>query len=453
MKTLFVELFSVAAAPHLLSEGGLVSKLKDKNVRIILLIPSLEEYKKMAAPHLQENVIFEEIKKTFPSTYFQKVFVFFYSYLIFTGTTKMLATFGARADSPPAGGNRHLAWLKSLLANTFGRSKWIKVKAVPWLYQRIFNERPYRELFEKHSPDAIFVSNIAFNPALELISEAKRMGVKSMGMAANWDHLNKYYIPMHADHLLVQNEPMSREAVEYHTYDPKQVSIVGFPQFDKFADLDLVKPKEEYFKEFGIPLDHKILLHFSGSVYALDEADILEEVAKWINDGVFGPATLMVRPYAGLRERKQEEEKYKRLLNMKNVVFNWRQDNDSSNNKANYVSMFAYADIIISVFSTTAIEASIFDKPTVTIGFDGYENRPFHKSIKRLETLSHFKHVLDTGSVYVARNFENLQRKISEYISDPVKDREQRKNLISKMCFKIDGKSNERIADFIISKI
>ncbi|MEK7081678.1 MAG: CDP-glycerol glycerophosphotransferase family protein [Patescibacteria group bacterium] len=456
MKTIFINLFSILAMDNFTVPDGVIDQLirrKGQDIRLVLLTG--EKLLPRLAPYANgQTVIVEAIKSFPPRGFIQKLFHFFYAFLIFTGSTKVLATFGARADIPPAGGNRHMWFFKSLIANTFGQSLFVKRRLTPWLFKIIFRERPYQQLFARYQPDLVMTPAIAFFPDVELVSEAKRWGVKTIGMVMNWDHLNKYFIPIHADWLLVQNEPMRREALNWHAYSPEQISIVGFPQFDMYAQPDkYLVPKVQFKKAFGLEGIDKTILFISGAAYSLDEPDIIKEISKWISEGKFGPKTkLLIRPYAIARDIEREREKYKSLENDPNIVFNWQRRSDSLESKKNFMSMLAYADVIISIFSTTAIESAIFDKPTITIGFDGYKKRQYHQSIVRLEDMSHFRNVLETGSVKVVRSFPDLLETLISYIKNPAIDADRRKVLVNKMCYKIDGGAANRITDFILEK-
>ena len=436
---------------------GVIDELirnKNDNARLILLTgeklaPRLVSYSN------DQSVIIETIKSFPPKGFVQKLFHFFYAFLIFTGSTKVLATFGARADIPPAGGSRHMWFFKSLVANTFGRSLFVKRRLTPQLFKIIFRKRPYKQLFDKYQPDLVMAPAVAFFPDIELVSEAQRRGIKTVGMAMNWDHLNKYYIPVHTDWLLVQNEPMRREAINWHAYYSEQIVLVGFPQFDMYAYPDkYLVSKEQFKKDFGLEGVEKIILFISGAAYSLDEPDVIKEISKWVSEGKFGSNTkILVRPYVVARDIERERDKYKQLENDTNIVFNWQKRSDSLESKKNFMSMLAYSDVIISIFSTTAIESAIFDKPTITIGFDGYKKRPYHQSIVRLEDMSHFRNVLETGSVKVVRSFPDLEKTLALYLENPAIDTMARKVLVAKMCYKNDGRASKRIADFILSKV
>jgi len=452
-KTILISMFSNVARGNFENPGGVLELFRERAAREDCKIIYLthKAYTHKLNLYLDKNIFVEIGPDYLPSGFLKNLFRFFYSFLIFTGTTRILATFGAKADRPPAGGNRHLAPLKSFVANTFGRSNFIKKTFVPRLFPKIFNDRPYKNLFDKYAFDLVFLPNAALFPDLEVLNEAKRRGIKTIGMACNWDHLNKYFIPLQADYLLVQNEPMMQEAVILQAYKKDKVFPVGFSQFDSYVHF-LKNPmrKKEFFEKFGIPTGSKLILFVSGAAYSLDESDIVRTISTWISEGKFGRGVkLMLRPYVITRDIEQEQEKYKEFLADKNIVFNWLRRDKSMENRNYYTAMLAYADVIIPIFSTIAIEAAILDRPTVTIGFDGYKVRPFHQSIRRLETMSHFKHVLDTGSVRVARSFPDLSGSIREYLANPSKDRERRRELVEKMCFKMDGEASQRIADFI----
>jgi hypothetical protein len=64
---------------------------------------------------------------------------------------------GMRPGEPPAGGNRFMSPVKWLIANSFGRSRFVRLKVAPFLYYRAFTDRPFAPLFEKYQPDLVLV--------------------------------------------------------------------------------------------------------------------------------------------------------------------------------------------------------------------------------------------------------------------------------------------------------
>ncbi|PIR69983.1 MAG: hypothetical protein COU47_00935 [Candidatus Niyogibacteria bacterium CG10_big_fil_rev_8_21_14_0_10_46_36] len=451
-KTIFFSVYDVHVFRNLfLPPDSVVRKLVlrgDHNIVILRRSQVLPEFFSAEELKNMPHVVIENISYFRPKTRLERAFHFFYSYLVFTGTTKLLATVGDRLDAPPAGGNRHLWVIKWVIAHTFGKFNIIKRNVVPWLYQKIFTERPYKALFDTHNPDLVFCSDIAHFPDIEIAAEAKRRNIKTAGMPSKWDHFNKYFVPVQTDVLAVQNEPMKKEAVKYEGYKSSEVDVVGFPQWDNYYGIERhVIQRDEFLKKMGMPGDSKVILFVSGSVYAADEPDILQAISNQISKGFFGPSVrLLLRPYP----QTSEKAKYLQFEQDQNVFINWIDNTNSMDNFLHYVNMMYHADVVISLFSTTAIEAAIFDKPVLTIGFDGYKKRPYHQSVRRWEDLAHFRHVLDTGSVKVIKSFPELFAQIRAYLDDPGQDRELRKDLVDKMCYKIDGRSSERLANFIL---
>ena len=165
-RTIFVSLTSSVALANFAQRGGVLEQLVARaqpDVRFVFLTaPAFRE--RLEHFLLRGTVLLEYIEATKPRGVFEQAFRFFYSYLIFTGTTKILATFGARADRPPAGGNRHLAPVKWFVANTLGRIRAVKIHLVPRIYSFVFRAHPYRGLFERYRPALLFVPNIADFP-------------------------------------------------------------------------------------------------------------------------------------------------------------------------------------------------------------------------------------------------------------------------------------------------
>ena len=52
---------------------------------------------------------------------------------------------------------------------------------------------------------------------------------------------------------------------------------------------------------------------------------------------------------------------------------------------------------------------------------------------------------MDENATVLAFNPEQLKKSINDYLSNPEKQRKERKNLIDKLCYKVDGKSSQRI--------
>lgn len=456
MKTVFISIASKLVMRNLfLVPGGVFDIIKkNQDIKIVLILNDRlyrinEDYFKT---FLTKNVVIEIVKsgyKTETKNIIQSVFVFFYSYLIFTPTTRLIVSRGARADINVPKWHHYLYPIKWLNYALFGHSYFIKEKLVPKLYFFIFKECPYKALFDKYNPNLIFLPNIAHSPDLELLAESKRQNIKSVGMCGSWDHFNKYFVPLRSDILLAWNEPLKQEAVKYECYKPEQIKLVGFPQFDAYVDKSIHITREKFLNDREFPPDAKIIFFASEGAYSLDGPDIIDMVVRWVENGLLPKnSRIILRLYPGV---KSEEKTYEKFFNHPLIFIDSVDNWTTRDNFISFINTIYHSDIIISTYSTIAVEATVFNKPLININFDGYNIRPAHKTVRRLENLSHFQHVLNTGAVINVESQNELLAAIRAYLNNPLLDNDKRIRLQDCMCYKLDGKSSERIVENIIN--
>lgn len=431
---------------------------RNRDYRMVIFVPSRmrKKYVPIIGSRLHDRLVLEAADIPASRTISQKLFFFLYSYLIYTGTTKLMATMGTRPDEPPAGGNWYLAPIKLLISRTFGRSRFIKRRIVPALFMKLFSERPFAVLFKQYKPDRIFIPHLyGWYDAL-LIEEAKRSNVPTIGMPAGWDHLDKYFLPFHVDTLLIPSEQVGRAAHEYQAYDKNEMYVVGYPHFDFILDPQHMHTREATLQRLGFPHSSKYILYVSGSSYCPDEPDVIETMLKWMDEGRFGyDVRLVIRPYLGGRSKDKafDEEKFNRFETHPRVVF-YRPDFwGDINASIDFINIMRHADAVLAVYTTMVLEASVLDRSLVAVAFDGYHTRPFFRSIRRFEQFEHFQDVLKTGAMKTAYSFDDLFAILDRYFKDPSYGAKERQLLREKLCYKLDGKASERILWFLFTGI
>ncbi len=464
MKTFFFTISSPLVYRNLFFfPGSVFDKLKklvflDKNLRFVFLVQKkdLEKYRNFFGSNLGENFVLEAVKVSAPKNFVQKLFYFFYSYFIYTGTTRTLATLGVRPDEPPAGGKRWLAPVKIFIAKTFGKIGFLREKAVPWLYPKIFSDRPFAGIFEKYNPTLVFAAHIYGQYDLRLICEAKERKIKTIGMASNWDHFDKYYLPLRPDFLLAQSEQVKDFALKYQSYKPQSIAVVGYPHFDFITDKSYAVPREQVLRELSFPTDAKFILYVSGSAYCSDEPDTIEKILEWADKNELGADTyLVIRPYLGGRgaDKDFDEAKFNRFEQHPRARFYKKEFWGDLEKSIQFFNIMRHADAVISIYSTIVIEAAALDKPLVGIGFDGYRVRPFRQSIKRLMIREHFQDVLNSGAVRTAENFQDLKNILKNYLENPDLDHEARARMMLRLANGADGKAGDRVVAHILKNI
>src|SRR3989338_198608 len=439
----------------------LASPLSSGKIRVVFVI---QEHRKGEIEGLLKyrdktpNVFIESVfvKQRGNLSNFEKLFVFFYAYLVYTNTTKVLATMGMRLDEPPRGSGKIFAPLKWLLPRTFGKIPFIRNSFVPWLHERVFPERPFKNVFDAYKPDLVFTPNLHDRFDQEMSREAKRRGVRRLGMTLNWDHYDKYFLPFLPPRLLIQSEQMKDFAHRFQHYPLSQMTVVGYPFLDYIYGGKYTTSREETLKTLGFPQDAKYIMYIAGSMFCPDEPDVIEEMIRWEEEGVFGANVyFVIRPYPGGRGRDDvfDKQKFERFRAHPKVSVQMQKFWAGMETNMEFMNVMRHASAIMAIYSTAVLPAVALDRPLLTLGFDGYTKRPFHESVTRFAIREHFKDVVDSGGQVVAKDFSHLKAKLIEYLKNPHAEHAEREALRARILGPFDGKASERIFREIMSSL
>ncbi len=445
-----------------LMSGNVISRLSAQHHVVLLIPPSAEKATRELCAGMSVEIVTREIYRKKNTV--QQLFDFFAEHLVFTEGARLHAFYGVRINETRLSVSDRCKYvLKLLIANTLGKSRTIRSVLFPWLRFFVFTDPSMKQLLVDHTPDLIFLSNIHSTYDLAVLTEAKKLGIQTVGMPGSWDHLPKRYVPLRADVLLVQNEVIEREAIEYQDYDPVTVRVVGFPYFDIFVMKDLVQSREAFWGARGLDPRKKVVLFVSSGIYAPDEGDCVDMVLRARASGIVPRDTqFFIRTYPGVSDlgptRTKEKEKFGPFEGMSGVFVQWIQPKEGFEDPwlpnrediSYFLNLVYHADIIINSFSSIALEAGALMKPLINMRFDGYQTRPYATSVQRYEKLGHYRPVYETGGGLLVESEEALISAVATLLRDPHYNDTNLKKLQDRLCFKIDGKSSERIATEIL---
>jgi CDP-glycerol glycerophosphotransferase (TagB/SpsB family) len=106
--------------------------------------------------------------------------------------------------------------------------------------------------------------------------------------------------------------------------------------------------------------------------------------------------------------------------------------------------------VVVNTRSTIAIDAAALDRPVVCAGFDGNRTLPYQNSVRRYLDYSHYRKMLDIGGVAVANSPSELITLVNNYLRDPTIDREGRARIVERQCRAIDGKTGQRVGEYVL---
>jgi len=327
------------------------------------------------------------------------------------------------------------------------------LKLENWLFPDVY----YKDLFRKYKPDLLIAATPGFKiPDIPLLKRAKKENVKIVCPVLSWDNLtSKGYMNPKPDKLIVWNEIMKQEAITFHNFKEEDIYVSGVPQFDIYWRNNNFSPREIFFKKLGLDINKKLLTltssPFKTYPYFDDIIQIILDAIK-TNKFVF-PSQLLVRLHP-----QDERSRYDKFKSINGLVIDYpgkystKMDWDPDKEDIiHLMETMKYSDVVINVASTTTIDSCIFDTPVINIGFDGYRNHPYATSCLRYYDYSHYKNITKSKGIRIARSPQELIDLINLYLKNPQIDRSGRAEIVKGQCYKTDGKSGERVANYIFN--
>lgn len=430
----------------LFKDSVLHKLIQDPENEVVVLVSNKIDFN---VDYSLSPAVVEHVQHNYGLSSVQRVVQFLYSYLLYTNTTYLVSSLGARNDKPRTRTQELSHYFKKIYNRLFGGSGYLRNVLSPNLYEKFFKERPYKEYFEKYNPDVVFLPNICRWPAdIEILAEAKRQGVKSVGVPRNWDHMSKYFVPFKPDRLCVWGSDVKEEAIKYQRYAENDVVITGSPQVDFMVSDDCTDSKADFIKRFRIPENYKIVLYASQGPYSVDAADYVDMMIKAREEGFLPKNTFFIlRPYPGI------DYDYNRLAcfgNREGVLIDSFKHEDSSRAFKHLSNVLKHSDVVVTSYSSVVSDSAIFDTPCIVTNFDGYSDpRPFHQSMRRYGLFTHMQDMREVGAADFVESRNELVESLNSFINNPELKREERKEVVERVFYSVDGLNSNRVTDEI----
>jgi len=439
--------------------GGLIDRLLDANRDVAVLVVSplvrdagfVQEFKR-------PRVSFEDLPPHMPSGLEGRLMALIQAGYLESGVSESVKIRRAEAAA-----KKSVRWIrtKRLLARIAMPS--ILDRSTRYdVIDRMISHPWAEQLFDRYKPVLVVGSSpgLIFSE-VPLLRTAVRRHVRTIVVDPSWDNFTNKLIPVRrADRIVVWNDIMKQQAIELHGYGPKQVRVAGPPHWDRYFRPGSVMSREAFFSRIGADASRRLVtLMTTGKTLYDHYPRVVRILMKAIDDGRFGEAQLLVRlhPRDDL-DRYEEFRGTPRLIVekpfKKTVKSGDGLDVDiTSENQQHLADTLRYSDVVVTVASTIAIEASIFDTPIVDVSFDGEAPEEFSKSARRYYRFTHYANITRAGAAPVAETPEALVDHVARYLHDRSLDRDGRKRVVREQCQFTDGKSSERIAQFVVEEL
>lgn len=345
---------------------------------------------------------------------------------------------------------KRLIGFLGLVPGFFNFIRLLDLYFVPW-------KNEFAGVLEQFKPDIVFATHVIDGFDISILREARRLGIKTIGMVRSWDNLTGHGLVREIpDKLLLHSSWLFSLAKNLHKISEEKLEIVGIPQYDTFFRNDFLINRGDFLNSMGLRPDSRILLFAAISTdFAPYEWEIPEIIYKAIESG-FLPNNMVVvarpHPNFGVPQNFNQNQQHLKIDTpvryVGDKISNWEQEKDDINHFAN---LLYHADVVVTGASTISMDAAIFDRPIINYAFDGYHKLPYHQSVLRCyEQYTHYIAMVKTGGVKLVYSSQELVLEIKKYLDNPSLDQEGRKKIIKEFVGFTDGRSAERISSSIL---
>ncbi|OHB03551.1 MAG: hypothetical protein A2920_02720 [Candidatus Zambryskibacteria bacterium RIFCSPLOWO2_01_FULL_43_17] len=453
MKTILITIFHPFITKNILNTDVFKVLSGDKNLRIILVVPELKEsffkdnYEKdkVLVVGVRNNQLLEEKNTKFLSRL---------SHLLIDAnypTYKRHERLDA-SDTP-------IAYVKffgeTVLTKLLSGKRFIN-KIVRKYALNSVRHREIVDLFDEYKPNTVFSTDIFDESDCLFAIEAKRRKIFLVGMVRSWDNCySKGLMRVIPDKLIVNNETIKEEAISMHQVPKEYISILGSPQYDIFINNQRT-PHEVFFKSMNLdPLKKLITFAPAGRILSNTDGQTIEMLKKGIDTGKFKyPVQFLIRNHPN------HPADVSAIVDRKDMVVEDPGKAFNKNPKDTELTLsdtehmadeLFYSDIVMWVATTLGMDAIVFDKPQIAVDFDGYEKKPYYKSVRRYHDEDHMKKMLALGGVTVVMSEDELINAINRYLVEPSLHKEGRELVRKQQFYGLDGKAGERIGQYLVT--
>lgn len=277
-------------------------------------------------------------------------------------------------------------------------------------------------------------------------------------MVRSWDNCySKGLMRVVPNKLIVNNETIKTEAISIHQVFSKDIIVLGSPQYDIFINGERTS-KEEFFRSMGLDPKKKLVLYApAGAILSDTDSDIVKILSEALNHGEFGmPVQFLVRNHPN------HPADFKFVPDLSGFVIEDPGKTFNNNPKDTELTIsdnehladeVFYADVVVWVATTLPLDAVVFNKPLVSINFDGFKHKKYYDSVRKYHDEDHMKKMLSLGGVSISKNPEQLISMISDYLNNPSLDSDERAKIITQQFYKLDGMAGKRIGEYVVSQI
>jgi hypothetical protein len=334
--------------------------------------------------------------------------------------------------------------------------------------QNRYTSNIYQDLFERYRPDLVIASTPGWRWDRYLLREATAQGIPTGSVIVGWDNTSSYSLPgAPVDWITCWSEIQKEELVLGSDWLPRDINIGGIPSYDGYFRHEWMMPRDEYFRLHNLDSNRKLIAYACSFISFSPNIQNIEALVRLVSsDALYKPSQLLIRYHPNhfldtprfVEERQQiqqlaSESPFVHVVEP--VPLGGSLGYYSGEDMPEKSSMMAHSDVFATVYSTMVVEATIHNRPVVSVcidspsGWQGKYTLPLSK-IGGWPTHSRFR---ESGAGREALDEVQLEQAINYYLEYPNADQLSRQTFIERECTYTDGSAGKHTADFLLSKL
>lgn len=306
----------------------------------------------------------------------------------------------------------------------------------------------FEYLFRKYRPDLLFATDVFTPLDVKLMRLAKRRKVKTVGMVRSWDNVtSKTLLSFIPERMVVNTARIRKELHLYGDVPEESVFCCGIPHYDRYNSSGRA-PRDEFFKKLGLDPQKKLILFTPPSDSHLKHDAVAPIVLKSLEK--VGAQVVVRLPLVGKADLGDYRPPAGVVFDEPGSSPDFTEAHLSRAADRHLADSIFHSDLVVTWASTMIIDAIVFDKPVVLVGFD-VAPRSYGRSIQQYYDYDHQRDIIGRGGVRFAASPAELKHCVGQYLANPSLDFAGRKKIRDEFCGPLDGKSGERLAKIILS--
>lgn len=310
-------------------------------------------------------------------------------------------------------------------------------------YRRWQGFGPVENLVASFKPDLLVLSMIQTHMVTPYALAARHCNVKILGINGSWDQpTTKGPVCPNIERIVVQNEIVRDELIQYHQIDPEKIKPIGWLQMDGYFHQPKLQRKE-VFRRVGIPVAQRYILFAANAPrLGVHEPEVFKQLAMQVQANTFGAdLTLVCRCHPQDRDWRT---RWGWALTMERVVV----DPPDLGSLDHLAAMVRHAGVVIASAGSINLDAVALDTPTIGLAWED-PGLPFWDRPARAYDLEHLRQLRHESGMIFARDLPELLAACTRYLADRDADAEGRGRLRHRYLYRLDGGAAVRLADEI----